>query len=101
MSSCADFFSTFCPRLDPHPPLRPVRKPKTGNRPCTLPPVARRSCLRRSPRTNEPAALSRLLGHHAGHRTDDGCSTLLPVRPDPALPYRGATLTAHSTSKVD
>lgn len=90
----------FAQRPGPPPPLRPVRKPKTANRPRTLPPVARPSCLRRSPRTNEPTALSRLLRHYAGHRTDDECSTLLPVRPGHPCPTRGATLTAHSTSRV-
>ena len=76
----------FAQRPGPHPPLRPVRKPETGNRPRALPPVDRRSCLRRSPRTNQPAALSRLLRHYAGHRTDDECSTLLSVRPEPPYP---------------
>src|SRR5215469_11667418 len=76
----------FAQRPGPHPPLRPVRKPQTGNRPRSLPPVARRSCLRRSPRTNQPAALSRLLRHYAGYRTDDECSTLLSIRPEPPYP---------------
>ena len=56
-------------RPGPHPPLRLVRQPKKGNRPCTLPRVAWRGNHAQTPRNNEPAALPRLLSNHAGHRT--------------------------------
>ena len=67
-------------RTGPHPTLRLLRQPKKANRPRTLPPVARRCYVPRSPRNNQPAALSRMLRRHAGHRTDRECSTLLPAR---------------------
>jgi len=66
-------------RPDPHPPLRLVRQPQKGNRPCTLPSVAWRGEQRRAVGNNKSATLPRMFSNHAGHRTIHRCSTLLPA----------------------